>query len=51
MNPFLSFLYNPKKKEVFEQLPLYIEEVPSQLEDIVKEDEKEKDYIIIVDIT
>ena len=41
MNAYCPFIYEPKKKETLEPLPLYIEvEPPPQEEEKLKEDER-----------
>lgn len=48
MQPF-SFIYEKKKKEVIEQLPLYIE-LDLEYEQREKEEVKEEDRVCIIEI-
>lgn len=47
MHDFFPFIYDPKKKEDFELIPLYIELVPPAQQKEIKDDESE---IIIIEI-
>jgi hypothetical protein len=52
MEPFFPFIHNSKnkKKDVFEPVPLYIEEYPPTFEEEVKKEEKTENHIIIIDL-
>ena len=47
MDDFFPFIHIPKKEIDFEQINLYIEDIEINL---IKEDEKEEERVIIIDI-
>lgn len=49
MDNFIPFIHIPKKKEKLEQLPLYIELIPPEME-YQKDIPEEVENIIIIDI-
>lgn len=51
MEPFFPFIHQIPKKEIIEQLPLYIELEPPTSEDINQSiEEEEETKIIIIDL-
>jgi hypothetical protein len=47
MFPFYPFMYEEKKDDEFQQIPLYIEDIYYPLE---QEEKKEKETVIVIDL-